>query len=89
MVSTSLPDEIPHLMAIPDITILNWTLTDDQVTAGGAVLLGALLAIALLTAARRASSIFIVLLVTSAAGVALWSAARFGLFTGVLSQFTR
>lgn len=76
-------------MAIPDITILNWTLTDDQVTAGGAVLLGALLAIALLTAARRASSIFIVFLVTSAAGVALWSAARFGLFTGVLSQFTR
>lgn len=76
-------------MAIPDITILNWTLTDDQVTAGGAVLLGALLAIALLTAARRASSIFIVFLVTSAAGVALWSAARFGLFTGILSQFTR
>ncbi len=76
-------------MEIPDITILGWTLTDDQITAGGAVLFGAIIALALLTAARRASSIFIVFLVTSAAGVALWSAARFGLFTGILSQFTR
>jgi hypothetical protein len=76
-------------MEIPDITILDWTLTDDQITAGGAVLFGAIIALALLSAARRASSIFIVFLVTSAAGIALWSAARFGLFTGILSQFTR
>jgi hypothetical protein len=76
-------------MDLPDITILGWTLTDDQVTAGGAVLFGAFIALALLTAARRASSLFVVFLVTSAAGVALWSAARFGLFTGILSQFTR
>ena len=76
-------------MEIPDITFLDWTLTDDQITAGGAVLFGAIIALALLSAARRASSIFIVFLVTSAVGVALWSAARFGLFTGILSQFTR
>ena len=76
-------------MEVPDITILGWTLTSDQITAGGAMLIGALLAIALLTTARRASSMFIVFLVTSAAGVALWSAARFGLFTGIISQFTR
>ena len=74
---------------MPDITILGWTLTDDQVTASAAVLFGAVLALALLTTARRASSMFIVFLVTSAVGIALWSAARFGLFTGILSQFTR
>ena len=74
---------------MPDITILGWTPTDDQVTASAAVLFGAVLAIALLTTARRASSMFIVFLVTSAVGIALWSAARFGLFTGILSQFTR
>jgi len=76
-------------MDIPDITILGWTPTSDQATAGGAVLFGALLALVLLTAARRASSMLIVVLVTSAAGVALWSAARFGILTGILSQFTR
>ena len=74
---------------MPDITILGWTPTDDQVTASAAVLFGAVLAIALLTTARRASSMFVVVLVTSAVGIALWSAARFGLFTGILSQFTR
>ena len=74
---------------MPDITILGWTPTDDQVTASAAVLFGAVLAIALLTTARRASSMFVVFLVTSAVGIALWSAARFGLFTGILSQFTR
>jgi hypothetical protein len=74
---------------MPDITILGWTPTDDQLTASAAVLFGAFLALALLTAARRASSIFIVFLVTSTVGIALWSAARFGLFTGILSQFTR
>ena len=55
----------------------------------GALIFGALLAIAVLTAARRASSMLIVFLVTSAVGVALWSAARFGLFSAVMSQFTR
>ena len=74
---------------MPDITILGWTPTDDQVTGSAAVLFGAVLAIALLTTARRASSMFVVFLVTSAVGIALWSAARFGLFTGILSQFTR
>ena len=74
---------------MPDITILGWTPTNDQVTASAAVLFGAVLALALLTTARRASSMFIVFLVTSAVGIALWSAARFGLFTGILSQFTR
>ena len=74
---------------MPDITILGWTPTDDQVTASAAVLFGAVLALALLTTARRASSMFVVFLVTSAVGIALWSAARFGLFTGILSQFTR
>lgn len=74
---------------MPDITILGWTPTDDQVTASAAVLFGAFLALALLTAARRASSMFIVFLVTSAVGITLWLAARFGLFNGILSQFTR
>ena len=76
-------------MDVPDITILGWTPSGDQVTAGAALIFGALLAIAVLTAARRASSMLIVFLVTSAVGVALWSAARFGLFSAVMSQFTR
>ena len=76
-------------MDVPDITILGWTPSGDQVTAGAALIFGALLAIAVLTAARRASSMLIVFLVTSAIGVALWSAARFGLFSAVMSQFTR
>ena len=76
-------------MELPDMVILGWTPTDDQVTAGIAVLVGAILAIAVLTAARRASSMLIVFLVTSAVGVALWSAGRFGLVSALLSQFTR
>lgn len=76
-------------MELPDITILGWTPSNDQVTAGSALIFGALLAIAVLTAARRASSLLIVFLVTSAIGLALWSAGRFGLFSAVLSQFTR
>ena len=78
-----------RLLDLPGVTILGWTPTDDQLTAGAAVLFGAFLALALLTAARRASSLLIVFLVTSAVGVALWSATRFGLLTGILSQFTR
>ena len=76
-------------MDVPDITILGWTPSGDQVTAGAAVIFGAVLALLVLTAARRASSMLIVFLVTSAVGVALWSAARLGLFSAVMSQFTR
>jgi len=76
-------------MDVPDITILGWTPSGDQVTAGAAVIFGAVLALLVLTAARRASSMLIVFLVTSAIGVALWSAGRFGLFSAVLSQLTR
>ena len=76
-------------MDLPDVTILGWNPSDDQVMAGAALLFGAFLAIAVLTAARRASSMLIVFLVTSAIGVVLWSAARFGLFSAVLSQLTR
>ena len=76
-------------MDLPDITILGWTPSDDQITAGAAVIFGAVLALLVLTAARRASSMLIVFLVTSAVGVALWSAGRFGLFSAVISQFTR
>jgi hypothetical protein len=76
-------------MDLPDITILGWTPSGDQVTAGAAVIFGALLALLVLTAARRASSMLIVFLVTSAVGVALWAAARFGLFSAVMSQFTQ
>lgn len=76
-------------MDLPDITVLGWTPSDDQVTAGAALIFGAFLAIAVLTAARRASSMLIVFLVTSAIGLALWSAGRFGLFSALLSQFTR
>ena len=78
-----------RLLDLPAVTVLGWTPTDDQVTAGAAVALGAFLAIAILTVARRASSMLIMFLVTAAVGVGLWSAARFGLLAGVLSQFTR
>jgi len=78
-----------RMLDLTGVTILGWTPTDDQLTAGAAVLLGAFLAIALLTVARRASSMLIMFLVTSAVGVGLWSAVRFGLLAGIVSQFTR
>ena len=76
-------------MNLPDITIMGWAASDDQVRAGSAVLLGMVLAVGLLAAARRFSRVLIVLLVTVALAVGSWSAARFGLMNAVVSQLSR
>lgn len=59
-------------MDLPDITILGWTPAPEHTLAGGAVLVGIIIAVAVIAFLKRASRLLLISLIAIAIGTWVW-----------------